>query len=223
LHSLQKAEFCAMRILLCAATEMEIAPTLKALSLHENRTVDLLITGVGLPASTYALTKEVATTRPDLIIQAGVAGSLQPELPLAQVVVVRSECIGDLGVVENGTFQSLFDLKLLGTNTQPWQGGKLTNQGSWLASTGLPVVDAVTVNEISTDEATIHYYRDRLGVQIESMEGAALHFVALMEKIPFLQIRSLSNFIGERDKGKWKMKEAIVQLNRELQRILTKL
>lgn len=222
MHSLQKPEFCAMRIILCAATEMEIAPTLQALSLHENRTVDLLITGVGLLASTYALTKEVATNRPDLIIQAGVAGSLQPERPLAQVVVVRSECIGDLGVVENGSFQSLFDLKLLGINTQPWQGGKLTNHDSWLASTGLPVVDGVTVNEISTDDATIQHYRDHLGVQIESMEGAALHFVALMEKIPFLQIRSLSNFIGERDKGKWKMKEAILQLNRELQRILTK-
>jgi futalosine hydrolase len=55
------------------------------------------------------------------------------------------------------------------------------------------------------------------------MEGAALHYIGLLEKIPFLQIRSLSNFIGERNKAKWKMKEAIAALNRELQRILMKL
>jgi len=223
LQTLQKSEFYAMRIILCAATEMEIAPTLQALSLKHNRAVELLITGVGLMACTYALTKEVAANRPDLIIQAGVAGSLLADQPLAQVVVVRSECIGDLGVEENGSFHSLFDLKLSNQNTVPWQMGRLTNQNSIVAATGLPVVDGVTVNEISTDESTIHYYRDQLAVQVESMEGAALHYIGLLEKIPFLQIRSLSNFIGERDKAKWKMKEAITALNRELQRILMKL
>lgn len=212
-----------MRIILCAATEMEIAPTLQTLSLHENRTVDLLITGVGLLACTYALTKEVITNRPDMIIQAGVAGSLQAAQPLAQVVVVKSEYVGDLGVQENGRFQSLFDLKLQYQNSLPWQAGRLTNHHHILNDTGLPVVDGVTVNEISTNEATIQYYRDQLGVQVESMEGAALHYIGLLEKIPFLQIRSLSNFIGERDKAKWKMKEAIAALNRELQRLLSKL
>ena len=62
-----------MRVLLCAATEMEIAPTLQALSLKEDHTVDILITGVGLTACTYALTKEVATNRPEAIILGGVA------------------------------------------------------------------------------------------------------------------------------------------------------
>jgi len=46
--------------------------------------------------------------------------------------------------------------------------------------------------------------------------------VALQEKIPFLQMRSLSNFVGERDKSKWVMQIAIANLNIELQRIITK-
>lgn len=212
-----------MQILLCAATEMEIAPTIQALSLHENRTVNLLITGVGLMAATYALTKEAVQNRPDLIIQAGVAGTLQPQDSLGSVVVVGSECLGDLGVKEASGFRSLFDLHLLGTDTPPWNETRLTNDVERLRATGLPIVSGVTVNEISTDEATIRYYRDQLNAQVESMEGAALHYVGLLEKIPFLQIRSLSNFIGERDKSKWKMKEAIASLNREVQKILTKL
>ena len=48
------------------------------------------------------------------------------------------------------------------------------------------------------------------------MEGAALHYVCLMEKIPFLQIRSISNYVGERNKRNWNMKEAIANLNKKL-------
>jgi futalosine hydrolase len=51
---------------------------------------------------------------------------------------------------------------------------------------------------------------------IESMEGAALHYVCLQEAIPFIQLRSVSNFVGERDKTKWRMEEAVDHLNREL-------
>lgn len=210
-----------MRILLCAATEMEIAPTLQAISLHENESVQLLITGIGLMASTYALTRSVVTSRPDFIIQAGVAGSLLPDEPLAQVVVVKNESVGDLGVMQNEKFYSLFDLGLLSSNTVPWQNNRLPNESDLLTQTGLPMVDGVTVNKISTSEETIGYYRNTLHVQIETMEGAALHYIALQEKIPFLQIRSLSNYIGERDKEKWRMKEAITNLNRELQKVMT--
>jgi futalosine hydrolase len=43
-----------------------------------------------------------------------------------------------------------------------------------------------------------------------------------MENIPFLQVRSLSNFVGERDKSKWQIKEAIENLNKELIPIISK-
>jgi futalosine hydrolase len=54
------------------------------------------------------------------------------------------------------------------------------------------------------------------------MEGAALHYTALMEGVPFLQLRAISNYIGERDKSMWKMAEAVSRLNEELQKLLTK-
>jgi futalosine hydrolase len=55
------------------------------------------------------------------------------------------------------------------------------------------------------------------------MEGAAFHYVCLMKQIPFIQIRSISNKVGERDKRKWKMKHAIERLKEELQIISTSL
>jgi futalosine hydrolase len=48
------------------------------------------------------------------------------------------------------------------------------------------------------------------------MEGAALHYVARESNIPFIQIRAISNYIGERDKSKWQMKIAIDHLNQTL-------
>jgi len=41
-----------------------------------------------------------------------------------------------------------------------------------------------------------------------------------MEKIPFIQLRSISNYIAERDKTKWDMKKSIINLNKELVRLI---
>ncbi|MFL5808576.1 MAG: futalosine hydrolase [Flavisolibacter sp.] len=210
-----------MHLLLCAATPFEIQPITDFIKRESLANVEVLITGIGLMAATYSITEAVLRKRPQFILQAGVAGSLDESLPLTKIVLVENEIAGDVGVVQQGRFHSIFDLGLLGKNDSPWKEGKLSNNVTALKEVGLTIVDGVTVNEISTDEDRINYYR-KLGARIESMEGAALHYVALQEKIPFLQIRSLSNFAGERDKGKWMMKEAINSLNIEMERVLTK-
>lgn len=211
-----------MQLLICASTEFEIKPTIEFIREEDIQNVEILITGVGMMATTYSLTKAILNRRPDFILQAGVGGCLNEKLPLSKIVLIENENIGDLGVDENGTFKALFDLKLLDENSFPWMNRKLSNNVEVLKSTGLTIVDGVTVNEISTNKERIAYYKNQLNASVESMEGAALHFVALQEKIPFLQMRSLSNFVGERDKSKWVMDIAIANLNIELQKILTK-
>lgn len=211
-----------MQLLLCASTEFEIRPTIDFIRQENISEADVLITGVGMMATTYSLTKSILNKRPDFILQAGVAGCLNEQLPLTKIVIIENENIGDLGVEENASFKTLFDLKLVDRNSLPWKNGKLSNTVESLKSTGLTIVDGVTVNEISTNTDRIDYYKNQLNASVESMEGAALHYVALQEKIPFLQMRSLSNFVGERDKSKWLMDIAIANLNIELIRILTK-
>jgi futalosine hydrolase len=213
-----------MSILLCAATIGEIKPTLaylkEQLPVSE---VDVLITGVGLTATTYRLTRQLISKRPELVIQAGVAGALNEGLALGEVVVVRSEAIGDEGVRERGQFLSLFQMNLALMQEFPWENSRLVNR--WLEEglgAGLRTVNGVSVNEVSTYGDQIVYYRKQLGADIETMEGAALHYTALMEGVPFIQLRAISNYIGERDKGLWKMAEAVDRLNEELQKLLTK-
>ena len=45
------------------------------------------------------------------------------------------------------------------------------------------------------------------------MEGAAFFYVCLQEKIPFLQIRSISNYVEKRNKSNWNIPLAIDNLN----------
>jgi futalosine hydrolase len=213
-----------MSILLCAATEKELAPTIDFLQ-HTgiDYEVDILITGVGLSSCTYHLTKQIHVKPPSFIIQGGVAGSLDESLHLGEVVIVEKDQIGDEGVTEKNEFKSLFQLGLRDDDTFPWQQGKLfNNRADFFQNEGLPLVKGVTVNEITTDEKRMAYYKHTLNASIETLEGAALHYVALMENIPFLQLRSISNYIGERDKTKWMLSESITNLNMALRSVLHK-
>lgn len=212
-----------MQLLLCAATRFEIQPTIDLIREENIPDIDILITGIGMMTTAYSLTRSIHNKKPDFILQAGVAGCLDEKLPLTKIVLIGNESIGDLGVEENGIFRTMFDLKLMDKQSAPWKDGKLSNPLESLRSAGLSIVDSVTVNEISTNPKRISYYKNELGAAVESMEGAALHYVALQEQIPFLQMRSLSNFAGERDKSKWMLDVAIANLNIELIRILTKM
>ncbi len=116
----------------------------------------------------------------------------------------------------------MFDMGLEKPDLFPFREGKLVNPYKFLLEwTGLPLMDGYTVNEIkSVDFAG--FQRNKVPV-VESMEGAALHYVCLMEKIPFLQIRSVSNVTGDRDKSRWKIKEARESLHKSLVLLFQKL
>lgn len=212
-----------MSLLLCAATPFEIQPTINFIKERQlDSQITVLFTGVGLMASAYTLTKQVSSQQPTMIIQAGIAGSIDPNLALTQVVAVKTEVVGDLGVVEQNSFRDLFSLGFIQKDLSPFQNALLVNNNISDFAGELIQVAGVSVNEISTDKNRIAYYQQMLGAQVESMEGAALHFVALQEGIPFLQLRSISNYIGERNKQAWKLQEAIDTLNIKLQDLIIK-
>jgi futalosine hydrolase len=207
-----------MNSLLAAATAMEISPFLSHHSKnHHNSDVDVLVTGIGSTATTYSLLKQMQLKRPDFIIQAGIAGSFDKNIPLGSVVVVERDTIADLSVIENKKLNTMFDLGLIKSNRNPYKKGWLINpHKDLLRDAGLKKVKAITINHITTSRQMTGFYNEKFQPSIESMEGAALHYVCLMENIPFLQIRSVSNYIGERNKAKWDIKNAVINLNNEL-------
>jgi len=214
-------------ILVLAATSIEIKPFIQAFNKNElslNATnLDILIGGIGLTATTYHLSKQLALKKYDSVIQAGVAGSYNLNIGLGDVVVVKQDTIADQSVVEMKKLKTLFDLKLVPHNQHPYKTGWLTNPDKKIFRTsGIKVVKSISVNQISTSRQMIKFYMDTFNPVIESMEGAAMHYVCLMEGVPFLQIRSISNYIGERNKKKWDMQDSIVNLNKVLIKTINK-
>jgi len=207
-----------MKSLIVAATYFEIEPFI-----HQKKEVDILITGVGIQATVYHLTKKLMTEKYDLVIQAGIAGSFSDKLKLGDVVAVKEDTFGDLGIEENGKMQTLFETGFSETNEFPFTNGWIVNANANFEKVSLPLVKAITVNKVSDNPIQNKFALEKFGADVESMEGAAFHYVCLQQKINFLQLRSISNHVGERDKSKWNLKAAIENLNKELLKIVDNL
>lgn len=218
-----------MNCLIVAATAREIAPFLEYYRNAEKKEhidlhFDVLISGIGMTATTYHLVKQFSIRKPDMVVQAGVAGCFDTSLPLGTVVAIKQDTIADESVVELKNLRTLFNLKLVPQNQHPYKNGWLINPAKeMLKRTKLKTVRGISVNQITTSKQMIRFYKEQFNPVTESMEGAALHYVCLSENVPFLQVRSISNYIGERNKKKWNMADSIAGLNKELIRLLESL
>ena len=108
-------------------------------------------------------------------------------------------------------------------NEFPFENGWLVNKNKILQQSTLEVVKAVTINKVTDKGSIKQQLIDSFNPDIETMEGAALHYVCLHQNIPFIQLRAISNYVGERDKTKWKIDLAISNLHNELIKLLKQL
>jgi futalosine hydrolase len=205
-----------MSILIIAATKMEIQPFWDS---HPD--AETLITGVGAAVTVFQLMNRIEKNNYNTIIQVGLAGTFNDSILLGESVLVERDCFADLAVWENNKIISVNDLGFTNPNDFPYENGWLVNhQISNTTATGKKV-KGITVNLLTDDLNYINEMKHKYNADIESMEGAALHYVCLQKNIPFLQIRGISNKVGERDKSKWNFKEAIQTSNLLLSEIYT--
>lgn len=196
---------------------MEIQPFLEQ-SGHD-RKWDVCITGVGLMAATFSLTQALSQASYDLVLQAGVAGSFDTAFPPGALAVVDREYLGDLGAEDQEVFRDIFELNLLEADEAPFRQKALINPFAAITFRDLPSkVSAITVHTVSGHAPTIAARAARFGATLESMEGAALHYVCLKLGINFLQLRAVSNFVEPRNRDNWQLKPAIEKLNEQLLR-----
>jgi futalosine hydrolase len=218
-----------MRVIITAATVAEWMPSfLEMNSLYTGESQRLKVrfhqAGVGMLATAVSLGRLIVEDKPDLLVQAGIAGCFDTTVPLGKVFAIRDESLADMGVEEEGKWKDVFDLKLEKSSYHPFERRKLPNP--WLDKFNLlklPEVSGITINTITTQKERIQQLAKKYDPVIESMEGAALHYVCREASIPFIQLRAVSNYIGERNKENWKIKEAIDNLNQVLLKYIDKL
>jgi len=218
-----------MRVFITAATVGEWMPCFSKIDkLYTEKSKRFKVyfhqSGVGMMATSFSLTKLILEEKPDLLLQVGMAGCFNTSMALGKVMVVEKDHAGDLGVEEDGKWKDLFGLKLEKPNYHPYEKSALPNQYvKKFNLLNLKTVAGVTVNEITTRKDRIKQLVKKYEPVTESMEGAALHYTCRSTGTPFLQMRTISNYIGERDKSKWLIKESLDNLNTTLLNYIDKL
>lgn len=214
-----------MKLLIVSATDGEVAIAKKYIAEggktgHE---VHMLTTGVGPIATAFALTRELSPNSYDLVLQAGVGGSFDKSIPLGSLVKISAERYGDLGAEDHDQYLDIFSMGLMPADEHPHSNGWLVTPASpWADKMELPSATGLTVSTVSGSERTITMRMRQYGCQVESMEGAALHYTCLQLGQPFAQVRAISNYVIPRDKSQWQMKDAIINLNNWLIDFLSK-
>jgi len=74
----------------------------------------------------------------------------------------------------------------------------------------------LSVNKVHGNSSSIEQLQKQFDADLESMEGAAFFQACLIEKIPFLQVRSISNYVESRNRDNWDIPGAIEALNEVL-------
>ena len=187
--------------------------------------IDFYHSDPGIFSLSYYLTRRLQEVDYDLVINAGIAGSFNEKLSKGTVVQVGSDCFADIGVEENGIFKDLFNMGLIDSNSFPFRAGNLHEDAGTFATvlSELPRVESVTVNRIISDTESMRKLKEAYQPDIETMEGAAFFYVCLMERKKCIQLRSVSNFVGERDKNKWDIKGSLTALGEQINILLNDL
>ena len=213
--------------LLVTATGLEAAPLKRALpwtpqpfALGElfalpGRDVYLAHLGVAKVNTAAGLALALHTLKPDRVLQFGIGGAFAGAgLELEQVAVATQETHMDTGVgLENG-WQ---DMAALGF---PLVAGhyNIFKTDAELTRTLAELTGAVeqpfgTSETVTGSFAKAEELYNRLGVGLESMEGAAAAQVCTALGVPFAELRGVSNAVGERDKANWRLRGAVDAAN----------
>jgi len=183
-----------------------------------HRAVRLVVTGPGMANTVHGLTVAIAAKMPGLILQAGCGGGFsEAGLKNGDVAIASKEIDIHLGLEPGGPEDAVEALefpviKKAGReifNCYPVderecglavKALKAALTGSGVNIFSGPFITVATVTASFTRSRHLHRHH---GALVENMEGAGAAHVAALYNIPFLEIRAVSNRVGDRDKSRW--------------------
>jgi futalosine hydrolase len=189
--------------LICVATEFE-----SSLLRDYFRDIDgarIIETGIGPVNAAHGVTVSVLQEPPTAIISCGVGGAYPSSgLQVGDVVAADEEIYGDLGAQSPTGFLSMRALGFPVVAGPPPLFDELPMQ----LFPAEKRVRFVTVSTCTGTEAVAREIEARTRGAIENMEGAAIAHVARLHGISVGEVRGVSNIVTNRDKSKWRLKDA---------------
>jgi len=158
----------------------------------------MLVTGVGPVEAAAATSRALATSKPDILINAGIGGGFRGRAAVGDAFAIETDHLAELGLED-------------GSPIPPLPGGvrlvEKTDSDRELiercASIGARIGSAITVSTITTSDARAQMLADRFEAEVEAMEGFAALRSAAVAGIPALELRGVSNLVGARERSGW--------------------
>ena len=182
--------------------------------------VRALITGPGVVNTVQSLTAAIENLRPSLIIQTGCAGAFRESgIGIGDVGIATEEIDIQLGIEREYSNLPLNELpfSIIKSNETEIKNHypldiNLVNQALKTLikafegkNVGLMQGPFVTVSTITATNSRAKDIYKQFSPCMECMEGAGAAHLSIHYDIPFLEIRSASNFVGKRDKNSWNL------------------
>ncbi|HEX8001996.1 MAG TPA: futalosine hydrolase [Mycobacteriales bacterium] len=179
------------------------------------RDVLVVAGGVGPAAAAAATAHVVATHDVALVVSMGVAGAFaSARLKHGDTAVATTIVAADLGAMSPERFLDLAALGLDGGAAVDCPAPLVTTVRERLDAAGLHVAVGAILT-LSTMTGTAERAAElmaRHGGVAEAMEGAGVAHVAALHGIPVLEVRTISNEVGLRDRTSWDLVTALTSL-----------
>ncbi len=203
--------------LVVCATEFELQPLLDAL-LPDRKEWTTLVTGVGMVETTLCLTRflEQQGDKIHAVLNVGVAGAYVHDgkegIGLLEICLAEEEVFGDFGICHPDHIEPLAE-HLVYRSRYPLDADLLQKASTILVENGHSprCGKFVTVCGVSATASRGTMLGSQYGALCENMEGAAVARVCEEYDLPLLEMRTISNFVEERDLTGWKLTEACEQ------------
>jgi futalosine hydrolase len=207
-------------ILIVSPTKREMESFLK---LADRYKCPHLVCGIGPGSTSFKLTRFIESKgAPSTVILAGVAGAYQwADVELEDVCFASSEAYGDLGrqgpsgidpiSLEGDEMQTEFTLE---------PGWRQIIKSDLVKRLGLRYGPMVTVSCATGNKKRAWDLHEQFKSIAENMEGAAAAQVCNYYQIPLLELRGISNWVGDLDKKNWRLDQALNSTAKVLEKVL---
>lgn len=191
-----------------------------------NVNVKLLVSGPGMVNTAQSLTAMIESERPQLIVQTGCAGVFrQSGLTIGDIAIATQEIDIHSGLESSSNsyipdelpFALLNKPEMINNKSNEFknryqihedffnQAYRILQSDSITSNFQVKKGPFVTVSTITTSNARANALFKKFNPCMEQMEGAAAAHIATIYNLPFIEIRSASNFVGKRDTDSWNL------------------
>jgi futalosine hydrolase len=166
--------------------------------------------GVGPAAAAACTGTLLALAAYELVVSAGVGGGFAGRAAVGDLVLADRVVHADLGADSPDGFVPIDALGFGPARYEPDPG--LVRVVA--ARTGAVVGPVLTVSTGTGTEARAKELAAAHDPAAEAMEGAGVLAAARAHRVPFLELRGISNLVGRRDRDAWNLPAALAALTR---------